>query len=350
MLIDRFMDDRDIRSLPATAEGLERAGCDGIFMGESSFDPLVRVALVAEHTSRATVGTAVVVALPRSPTHVAYAAHDLQAISGGRFLLGLGSQVGTHLNRRFSVEGSRPAPRMREFVLSIRAIWANWYGGEALDYRGEVYCFTLMPATFTPTPSGYGPPPVWLAGVGEHMTMVAGEVADGFFLHPFTSPRFVEQYTNTWLEAGRKRGTLESPPSMGLPAMVAVGESPQTLREATDAVRAQVAFYASTPAYRGVLAVHGWSDVQPELQRLSREGRWDSMGSLVDDSMLQTFACIGSPDTVAEQLTERWSGSVDRIAIYTPGYAPSLGTLERLVAGVRSRLGAAVRRTASSDR
>ena len=206
--------------------------------------------------------------------------YDLQQYSGGRFILGLGSQIKPHIDKRFSMPWSHPAARMREFVLAMRAIWACWNEGEKLDFRGEFYTHTLMTPFFNPGPNPHGVPKVFLAAVGERMTEVAGEVCDGMLVHGFTTERYLQEVTLPALErgyaaGGRKRDEFE----LSIPAFVVTGENDEAIEQADAAVRQQIAFYGSTPAYRPVLDLHGWGDLQDELNVLSKQGEWVEMGA-----------------------------------------------------------------------
>jgi probable F420-dependent oxidoreductase len=215
---------------------------------------------------------------------------------------------------------SHPAERMGEFVGALRAIWAAWHEGARLDFRGNYYTHTLMTPFFTPEAHDFGPPPVFLAGVGERMTEVAGEVCDGFFFHPFTTDAYLRTVTLPALERGR--GRRAGAPSLdGFticgPAFTCVGRDEGELGKAIEGTKAQIAFYASTPAYRGVLDLHGWGDLQPEVTRLSKEGRWNEMRDLVDDDLLHAMAVVGNPKEVAAGLHERWAPVAQRISFYS---------------------------------
>jgi probable F420-dependent oxidoreductase len=245
--------------------------------------------------------------------------HDLQTYSQGRAIVGLGSQIKPHIEKRFSMPWSQPAKRMREMILAMRAIWACWNDGEKLDFRGEFYRHTLMTPFFNPGPTGYGPPKVFLAAVGEHMTEVAGEVADGILIHGFTTERYVREVTLPAIgrglaKAGRSRDGFE----VSGPLFVVTGTDDASFAEAAKATRQQIAFYGSTPAYRGVLELHGWGDLQTELNALSKQGEWVKMGELIDDEMLQTFAVVAEPEAVGAELRRRYTGIVDRCSFYAP--------------------------------
>jgi probable F420-dependent oxidoreductase len=317
----------------ARAEG---EGYDAWLTGETAHDPLLTCTLAAEHSRRVQVGTAIAVAFPRSPMHVAYAGHDLQALSEGRFVLGLGSQVKAHVEKRFSSTWSRPAARMREFVLALRTIWDAWERGERLRYEGEIYRHTLMTPFFAPAPHGLGPPPVWLAAVGPRMTEVAGEVADGLLCHGFTTDRYLTEVTLPTLEqgarhAGKRRGDLE----VSLPVFVVTGDDEQEWAEVEAGVRAQIAFYGSTPAYRSVLDLHGWGRLHERLHELSRAGDWDAMTAAVDDEVLHTFAVVAEPHEVGAAIVDRYAGLIDRLSLYT-SYRFVGEPWRRLLADVRA--------------
>jgi probable F420-dependent oxidoreductase len=245
--------------------------------------------------------------------------YDLQSYSQGRFVLGLGSQIKAHIEKRFSMPWSHPAARMRELILAMRAIWACWNDDEKLDFRGEFYRHTLMTPFFNPGPNAYGAPRVFLAAVGERMTEVAGEVADGILLHGFTTERYVREVSlpaleRGWARAGKQRTDFE----VSGPMFVVTGTNEEELERARQGTKQQIAFYGSTPAYRGVLELHGWGDLQGELNRLSKQGDWVTMGDLVTDEILETFAVVAEPEDVPRQLLARYGDVVDRISFYAP--------------------------------
>jgi probable F420-dependent oxidoreductase len=304
----------DLAGVPARARELEELGYDGAISVDTSHDPFLPLALAAEHTSRLELVTSVAIALARSPMTVAYTAHDLQVLSGGRLVLGLGSQVKPHIEKRFGMPWSPPAPRMREFIQALRAIWAAWNTGERLDFRGEHYRHTLMTPFFSPPPSPHGPPRVHLGALGDRMCEVAGEVADGALLHPFTTPRYVRERQVPAIErglarAGRSRAGFE----VGLIPFVVTGVDEAAIAGMREATRMQLAFYGSTPAYRPVLELHGWGEAQDELNRLSKRGRWDEMRDVVTDEILAEFTVEAPLDGVAAALGQRYGGLADRI-------------------------------------
>ncbi|WP_367133200.1 TIGR03617 family F420-dependent LLM class oxidoreductase [Saccharothrix sp. HUAS TT1] len=309
MKVDRLEIDLDPRTALDAAREAEAGGCDGFWVAETRHDPFLALGQVAGRVERVELGTAIAVAFARNPMSTAVQANDLQLLSGGRFNLGLGSQVQPHVTKRFGMPWSRPAARMREFVLAVRAIWHTWATGERLRFRGEFYTHTLMTPFFDPGPNPHGPPKVWLAGVGELMTEVAGEVADGFLCHSFTTERYLREVTLPALARGRARA---GKPVAGLevsgPSLVACDEA------AVADVRRQIAFYGSTPAYRKVLDLHGWGELHEELHRLSRRRLWDDMAAAVTDEVLAAFAVVGTPAEARAELTRRYGDVITRVA------------------------------------
>jgi probable F420-dependent oxidoreductase len=324
-----------LADLGAEVRAAEERGYDGWFVGEAAHDPLLACVAAGQASDRLQIGTAITVAFPRSPMHVAYAAHDLQALTGGRFVLGLGSQIKPHVEKRFGVPWSRPAARMREYVLALRAIWYAWEHGERLRFEGELYRHTLMTPFFTPPDHGFGPPPVWVAAVGPRMTEVAGEVADGLLCHGFTTHRYLTEVTLPRLTAGaaradRARDALE----VVLPVFVITGRDDAETAEVAAGVRAQIAFYGSTPAYRAVLDLHGWGELHEQLHQRSLAGDWAGMSAMIDDEVLHTFAIVAPPDEVGRAIRQRYGGLVDRISLSTSfGFDDELWA--RLLADVR---------------
>jgi probable F420-dependent oxidoreductase len=303
----------------ATAQSLEAAGYDGAWSAETSHDPFLPHVLAAEATDRLELGTGIAVAFARSPMTLANTAWDLQVQSEGRFLLGLGSQIKPHITKRFSMPWSQPAARMREMILAIRAIWDCWDGDGKLDFRGDFYTHTLMTPFFNPGPSPHGHPKVFLAAVGARMTEVAGEVADGLLCHGFTTASYLQERTLPAVETGlEKAGRARSDMELSIPAFIVTGKDDAEMAASATGVRRKIAFYGSTPAYRGVLEHHGWGDLQDELNRLSKQGEWATMGDLIDDEILGAFAVVAEPEAVAGALLERWGGLVDRISFYAP--------------------------------
>jgi probable F420-dependent oxidoreductase len=316
MKVDTSLIATDLAKVPDEARHIESLGFDGLFTFEGPHDPFFPLAIAAEHTERVELATAIAIAFPRSPMHLAQTAHDLQLFSRGRFVLGLGSQVKTHIEKRFSAVWDKPVARMRELVLAVRAIWRSWNENEKLDFRGEFYRHTLMTPFFNPGPSPHGPPRIFLAGVGRPMTAVAGEVADGLFVHPFNSPEFIRGTTLPAIERGlAKSGRARAQLEIACQALVITGYTEDEFRQADASTRMQLAFYGSTPAYKVVLDAHGWGELQGELNALSKQGRWVEMGGLISDEMLETFTVRCEPKDVVAELRARYAGLVDRLSL-----------------------------------
>ncbi|SEQ30748.1 probable F420-dependent oxidoreductase, MSMEG_2256 family [Lentzea xinjiangensis] len=307
------LDSSAVDYTPAAAGSLAKSaedhGYDGFWLAETKHDPFLALAGAAAATERIELGTAIAVAFARNPMTIATTANDLRLLSGGRFSLGLGSQVEAHITKRFAMPWSRPAARMREFVLAVRAIWHAWETGGRLAFRGEFYKHTLMTPFFDPGPNPHGTAPIYLAGVGERMTEVAGEVADGFLCHNFTTERYLREVTLPALERGRaKVGKSLAGFEISGPAFTASTD------EEVAAVKRQIAFYGSTPAYKPVLDLHGWGALHEELHRMSRRQQWAEMSELITDEVLAEFAVVGSPETVAAALLDRYGDVVTRIS------------------------------------
>ncbi len=302
-----------------TAREAEEAGYDGAWVAETSHDPFLPMAVAAEHTERIELGTGIAVAFARNPMNLANLADDLHRFSEGRFILGLGSQIKPHITKRFSMEWSHPAARMRELVQAMHAIWDTWQDGTKLDFKGDFYTHTLMTPFFDPGPNPHGRPKVFLAAVGELMTEVVGEVCDGMLCHAFTTEAYLREVTLPALERGAaKAGRDLSAIELSGPAFVVTGTTEEETAASAVGVRKQIAFYGSTPAYRGVLERHGWGELQTELNGLSKQGRWDEMGTLIDDDMLDTFAIVAEPEQIAPRMKQRYGDVVDRISFYVP--------------------------------
>lgn len=302
----------------AAAVAAEAAGYDGTIMPETQHDPFIALTLAARATSRLTLSTGIAVAFARSPMTTAMAANDLQTISGGRFVLGLGSQVKAHIERRFSMPWSQPAARMQEYVEAVRAIWQSWQTGDRLRFEGQFYRHTLMTPFFSPGPNAFGTPPIWIAAVGEGMAERAGRVADGVIAHSFTTRRYLTEVTIPAVRRGQDAaGRDAADVSLSVAPFVALGEG-AALDRAISAVRGQIAFYASTPAYRGVMELHGWEETADQLHALSTRGGWGEMGALITDEMLAEFAAVGTPAQVGATLRERFDGLATRMSFYAP--------------------------------
>ena len=331
--VDVQLSPQDPRLAQQRARELAATGIDGLFSFEGGHDvffPLVRAAGEAD----VDLMTNVAMAFPRSPLHLAHAAHDLQLLSGGRFRLGLGSQIKPHIEKRYGSTWSRPAARMREAVLAIKAIFAAWEGTAKLEFRGEFTTHTLMTPNFSPGPNPYGPPPVLVGALGPRMTQIAAEVADGLLVMPFNSARHFAARTAPAIEkglaeAGRDRRSLE----VVAEVIVATGDD---LAAASAGVKRLLAFYGSTPSYRPVLEVEGWEELQPRLNELSKRGEWQAMADLVDDEMLATLAVVGSPDECARQIVDRFGEHATRVCCYFPGYPLPDEQIASLVSAIRA--------------
>ncbi len=300
------------------AREVEELGYDGAWSAETGHDPFLPLAIAAEATEHLELGTAIAVAFARNPMNLAMMANDLQLISKGRFILGLGSQIKPHITKRFSMEWSHPAARMREMLLAIRAIWDCWEHGTKLDFRGDFYTHTLMTPFFNPGPNPHGRPRIILAAVGERMTEVAGEAGDGMIVHGFTTYRYLREVTIPALERGAaKAGKTRSDLTVAYPGFVVTGHGEQ-LEQAKTATKRQIAFYGSTPAYRGVLELHGWGELGDQLNVMSKRGEWEAMGELITDEMLDAFAVVGPMDEVPAKVGERFGDLVDRFSFYAP--------------------------------
>lgn len=334
MLVDLQLDARPDRAL-ARARELTEAGAAGLFTFEGPHDVFLPLAAVAGQVD-ADLMTNVAIAMPRSPMHLAHTAWDLQLMTGGRFRLGLGSQIRPHIEKRYGATWSPPAARMREVVGAVRAILASWQDGTRLDFRGEHTTHTLMPPTFVPGPNPFGPPPILLGALGPVMTRTAAEVADGLLVMPFHSHRHFHERTLPAVAEGLARADRSPADFQVFPqAIVAMGRTEEELDAARAGVRGLLAFYGSTPSYLPVLEVEGWADLQPELNRLSKTGDVAAMMSLVDDTMLARLAVTGTPEECAAEIARRFGGVpgvADRVCCYFPGYDPPAEQVAALVA------------------
>ena len=314
MLLDAALPPTPLNAVPAIAKAAEEVGFSALWSTETIHDPFLPGALVAEHTQRLRFGTSVAIAFARSPANLAYMAWDLADLSDGRFILGLGTQVKAHIERRFGM----PWPdsvvgKLREQILAVRAFWRAWQTGERLNFRGEYYKLTLMSPFFSPGPIKHPEIPIYIAGVNKGLARLAGELADGFLVHPLHSPRYLQQVILPVIEAGaNKHARTLADVSISVSAFVV------TTPEESDFVRSQIAFYASTPSYRPVMALHGWEDVARELSKLAARRQWGDMPQLIDDEMLETFALVSPTTDLAQRLRERYAGLADRLTVYLP--------------------------------
>ncbi|MEE4190567.1 MAG: TIGR03617 family F420-dependent LLM class oxidoreductase [Halieaceae bacterium] len=305
------------------ARRLQALGYDGVYTLEGPSDPFLPLAIASQQCPGLDIATSIAVAFPRNPAHTAYQAWDLQRLSGGRFRLGLGSQVRAHIEKRFGVDFNPPAARMAEYIRAVRAHFDCWQEGAELAFEGEYFRHTLMTPMFNPGPLDTGPPPIYLGAVGPKMTAVAGAVADGLIVHPFHSQPFLRDgqlpaLASAVAEAGRDPGAC----AVQVSAIVVTGSTEEECRAADASVRGLLAFYGSTPAYLPALEAIGQGALQKELNRLSKAGRWEEMSALVDDGLLEAFAICGEPATIAAGLAGRYGDIADRLGIYAPYSLP----------------------------
>lgn len=337
MRISTTLPQDDLRKVKPAAEAAEAAGYALLTTAENKHDPFLPLAVAACETERLELATAIAIAFSRSPMAVANASWDINEASRGRFILGLGSQVKAHNERRFSVPWTAPAPRMREYVLALKAIWRCWRHGETLDVRGEHYRFSLMPPYFVPQSLGLRIPPVTIAAVGPAMLRVAGEVADGVRLHPFCTRKYADEVVlpelaKGWQRSGRRRATFEITGG----GFLATGATDEAVHRAREWVRGRVGFYGSTPAYGPVLAVHGLEDLGRKLNRMTRDGKWGDLAGAVSDDVLDLFVAAGRHDQIRAVVETRFGGLADALSVDADPLSPAGLTREAVadLAGV----------------
>ncbi|HEX2728232.1 MAG TPA: LLM class F420-dependent oxidoreductase [Rubrobacteraceae bacterium] len=308
-----------LKNVGKTASAAEEIGFDGLWSNETKHDGYLPLAIAADKTQRIELGTSVAIAFSRSPMETAQTAWDLQSLSDGRFILGLGTQVKAHVTRRFSMPWDKPAARFREYILAVRAIWESFQTEGPLKFEGEFYQHTLITPFFNPGPIEHPEVPIYIAGVNTRLAHLAGEMCDGFHVHPFHSPEYVRKTVQPAIAAGAKESRRD-PGSVELATSVFVitGEKDEETAKQREAVRSQLSFYASTPTYRTVLEAHGWEEVGERLGGLAREKKWGEMPSLITDEMLTAFAVEAAPDEVGPAMKERYEGLIDRVALYIP--------------------------------
>jgi probable F420-dependent oxidoreductase len=314
---DAQIEPASLSDVPLIAAGAERIGFDALWSSETQHDPFLPLALVAEHTRELQFGTAVAIGFARSPATLAYTAWDLAEASGGRFILGLGTQVKPHIERRHGMPWpDSPVGKMRELIAAVRAFWNAWQTGARLNFRGEYYKLTLMPPFFNPGPIEHPRIPIYIAGVNTGFCRLAGELADGFHSHPYHSPRYLREVVRPAIAEGATR--------VGRPVeAISLSTTAFAVTDPLEAqlVRSQIAFYASTPSYRGVMELHGWGETAEQLQGMARRGEWPAMDGLITEEMLEAFAVVCEPEGLGSALLERYQGLVDRLALYLP-YVP----------------------------
>ncbi len=314
MIIDASLPPVPLTQVNQIAKAAEKLGFDALWSTETMHDPFLPGAIIAEHTQRLHFGTAVAIAFARSPATLAYTAWDLAQASSGRFILGLGTQVKAHVERRFGMPWPESVVgKLREQIHTIRAFWNTWQNGTPLRFEGEYYRLTLMSPFFNPGPIAHPDIPIYIAGVNTGLAQLAGECADGFLVHPFHSPRYLKEVLLPAIWEGQKKaGRSKQDTTINLTAFVV------TSTQEAFFVRSQIAFYASTPSYRRVMSLHGWEDTAQQLSSLAARKEWGKMPELIDDEMLETFALVCEPNKVAQGLTQRYAGWVDRLGLYSP--------------------------------
>jgi probable F420-dependent oxidoreductase len=308
-----------LRGIGQTARAAEELGFAGLWTSETKHDAFLPLAIAANETHQIGLGTSVAIAFSRSPMEMAQTAWDLQALSEGRFVLGLGTQVRAHITRRFSMPWDRPAARLREYILALRAIWESFQGEGPLAFEGEFFTHTLLTPFFNPGPIEHPEIPVYIAGVNTRLARLAGEACDGFHVHPFHSPEYVRQTVKPSITEGAEAvGRDPGKVTLATSAFVITGENEEETAEQRESVRAQISFYASTPTYRTVLEAHGLEEVGEKLGTMAREKKWREMPARITDEMLAMFAIEAAPDEVGPALRERYDGLIDRVALYLP--------------------------------
>jgi probable F420-dependent oxidoreductase len=324
----------DLDGVADQARQLHAMGFDGAYTQEANRD-VTFPQLLAAQAAPIDIYTNVAIAFPRSPMHLAYAAFDLQRITNGRFALGIGSQIRPHIEKRFSARFGNPVAHTAELVQALHAIFRCFHEGERLEFRGEYYTHTLMTPTFIPAPLGCEPPPIWVGALGPRMTQMAAEVADGVLIHPFNSERFLRTVTLPRIEAGlAASGRNRASFTLGIDVMACVYGDDAERVVAENGCRSNLAFYASTPSYRVTLDAHGWGDLQPELNRMTKTGRWAEMPQLIDDALLDALCVRGTPVEAGRALRQRYAGIADRVSLSVP-YRIAPATLAALVTAFR---------------
>ncbi|MGE0878480.1 MAG: TIGR03617 family F420-dependent LLM class oxidoreductase [Acidimicrobiia bacterium] len=321
MLIDTHIG--RVETAADEARAAEDAGYDGVFTGEMNGDPFLPLTMAVPATSGIQLGTSIAVAFARSPMTLAYTTWDLQRFSKGRLVVGLGSQVRAHIDRRFSMPWGRPAIQMRDYVMALRAIWQSWHDDTPLKFESEHYNHSLMTPLFVPPRNDFGIPAIYVAGVGDTMTRIAGEVADGFLCHGFTTAQWIRDRSLPALEEGRKRAGKTMDDFVVKAAIFLATGSDAEIETGVAEIRDRIAFYASTPAYKPVLDLHGWGEMGAELTTLSKAGRWAEMGRLITDEVVDAFAIVAPPAKVRDELYARYGGLLDRVSFIASGTVPT---------------------------
>ena len=308
-----------LKGMDRTARAAEDLGFAGLWTSETKHDAFLPLAIAANETREIELGTSVAIAFSRSPMETAQTAWDLQNLSDGRFVLGLGTQVKAHITRRFSMPWEKPAARLREYILAVQAIWDSFQDEGPLQFECEFYTHTLMTPFFNPGPIENPEIPVYIAGVNTRLARLAGEICDGFHVHPFHSPEYVRRTVIPAIAEGARQANRDPDQvELATSAFAITGENGEETNERRESVRAQISFYASTPTYRTVLEAHGWEEVGERLGTMARERKWREMPALISDEMLAAFAVEATPDEIGAALRERYEGLIDRVALYVP--------------------------------
>ena len=310
---------KHLPTIDEAGRAAESLGFAGLWTSETKHDSFLPLAVATISTRTLDLGTSIAIAFSRSPMTTAQISWDLQDLSGGRFILGLGTQVKAHIERRFSMPWGRPAARLKDYILALRAIWQSFQAEDSLNYEGEFYQHTLMTPFFNPGPIEHPEIPIYIAGVNTGLARLAGELCDGFHVHPFHTLEYVRQIVKPAIKEGaEKENRHPEDVKLATSIFVITGETEEEVEEQREKMRTQTAFYASTPSYRVVLEAHGWEDIGEELGNLARDKKWDEMPNLITDEMLRTFAVEAAPDEVGPALKKRYEGLMDRVALYVP--------------------------------
>lgn len=319
MKLDVAIMNNTLRDSVALAEAAEAIGFDTLWTSETQHDPFLPLGVAALHTQRIGLGTAIAVAFARNPMSTAYQAWDLQEASGGRFMLGLGTQVQAHIERRFGMPWGPPAPRLREFILAMRAIWDVWQNETKLNFRGEFYKLTLMAPFFNPGPIERPNIPIYIAAVNALMCQLAGELCQGLHVHPFHTTRYLREQIMPNVHEGLVRnGRVRGDIALSSSIFVISGETAEEIARVREEVRSQIAFYASTPTYSKVMELHGWGEIRERLGNLAIRQHWAEMPALITDDILAQFALEGLPDELPALVRARYRGLLDRVTFYLP--------------------------------
>jgi probable F420-dependent oxidoreductase len=314
----------DLNKIPDISRKVEDMGFDGLWTAEAQHNPFLPLALTAHVTKRIEMGTAIAVAFPRSPMVTAQIAWDLAAQSNGRFILGLGTQIAVHIVKRFSAQwDGKPVSQLRDYMLSLRKIWEAFQTGSGLRYRGEHYSFGVLPPFFNPGAIEHPHIPIYIAGVGTALCKLGGELANGFHVHSFHTPKYLREVIRPAIEEGAQSNERSlSDVALTCAVFVVTGRNDEEIQRSTIEIKSQIAFYASTPSYHKVLEIHGWGDFGQRMNQLTKEGKWNEMWKEVPDDILHEFAVVAPPDELPYKLRERYTGLLDRVSYYFP-FEPS---------------------------